>query len=109
MCAGQRASDGLTVERLRAGTLDDAREGGRYRSMATEHTELFSAAVIAEAVQELAKSIDHDFRDDGVVVITVMKGAAIFAADLVRAMTTETELVYVTASSYAEGFTPGAR
>jgi hypoxanthine phosphoribosyltransferase len=80
-----------------------------YRSTATEHTELFSAAVIAEAVQELAKSIDHDFRDDGVVVITVMKGAAIFAADLVRAMTTETELVYVTASSYAEGFTPGAR
>jgi hypoxanthine phosphoribosyltransferase len=75
--------------------------------MATEHTVLFSADAIAEKVHELAARIDSDHSDDGVVVIVVMKGAAIFAADLVRAMETETELAYLTASSYENGFTPG--
>jgi hypoxanthine phosphoribosyltransferase len=40
-------------------------------------------------------------------VITVLKGAAIFSSDLVRSMTTDTELAYITASSYIDGFTPG--
>jgi hypoxanthine-guanine phosphoribosyltransferase len=54
-------------------------------SMATEHTVLFSADVIAEKVGELAGRIDRDYGDDGVaVVVLVLKGAAIFAADLVR-------------------------
>lgn len=75
--------------------------------MATEHTVLFSGGVIAENVAELAARIDHDHSDDGVVVIVVLKGAAIFASDLVRAMATETELAYLTASSYVDGFTPG--
>jgi hypoxanthine phosphoribosyltransferase len=75
--------------------------------MATEHTVLFSAEVIADAVQGLARSIDDDFGDSPLVVITVLKGAAIFSSDLVRAMNTETELAYITASSYSDGFTPG--
>ena len=76
-------------------------------AMATEHTVLFSADTIAEKVNELAARIDGDHGDGGVVVIVVLKGAAIFAADLVRAMETETDLAYLTASSYADGFTPG--
>ncbi len=75
--------------------------------MATDHTVLFSADTIAEKVNELADRIDRDHGEDGVVVIVVLKGAAIFAADLVRAMETETELAYLTASSYVDGFTPG--
>lgn len=75
--------------------------------MASEHTLLFSADTIAEKVNELAVRIDRDHGDEGVVVVVVMKGAAMFAADLVRAMKTETELAYLTASSYADGFTPG--
>ena len=75
--------------------------------MSDEHTVLFSAAAIAEQVSELAARIDRDHGDDGVVVIVVMKGAVIFASDLVRAMSTETELTYLSASSYVDGFTPG--
>jgi hypoxanthine phosphoribosyltransferase len=75
--------------------------------MASEHTVLFSAGTIAEKVTELAAHIDRDHGDDGVVVIVVLKGAGIFAADLVRAMETETEVAYLTASSYVDGFTPG--
>jgi hypoxanthine phosphoribosyltransferase len=75
--------------------------------IAIAHTVLFSAEVIAEKVRELAVSIDRDYGDDGLVVLTVLKGSAIFASDLVRAMDTETELAYLTASSYSDGFTPG--
>lgn len=75
--------------------------------MAIEHIVLFSADKLAEKVHELAAQIDRDHGDDGVIVIVVLKGAAIFAADLVRAMATETELAFLTASSYREGFTPG--
>ena len=68
---------------------------------------LFSADTIAEKVRELAVAIDRDHGEDGVIVIVVLKGAVIFAADLVRSMATATELAFLTASSYAEGFTPG--
>ena len=67
----------------------------------------FSADAIADKVRELADHIDRAYGHDGLVVVVVMKGAAIFAADLVRAMRTETQLQYLTASSYVDGFTPG--
>ncbi len=72
-----------------------------------EHTVLFTADTIAHEVKDLASAIDNA-QIDSCVVITVLKGAAIFSSDLVRAMTTDTELSYITASSYIEGFTPGA-
>ena len=74
--------------------------------MGVEHTVLLSAEMIADAVHGVAGAVDRDF-DDGVVVLVVMKGAVVFAADLVRAMNTETELAFITASSYEDGFTPG--
>lgn len=74
---------------------------------ATEHTVLFSADVIAGVIRDLAGSIDQDLGPGPLVVVTVLKGAVMFSSDLVRVMETETELAYVTASSYAGGFTPG--
>ena len=71
-----------------------------------KHTRLFTAGRIAQQVKELAVAIDAA-QVDSYVVITVLKGAAIFSSDLVRAMTTDTELSYITARSYLEGFTPG--
>ena len=76
--------------------------------MANEHVVLFSAEVVAETVQDLAASIDRELGgSSSLVVLTVLKGAAIFSSDLVRAMTTDAELAYITASSYSDGFTPG--
>lgn len=72
-----------------------------------EHTVLFTADRIAQQVRDLASAIDGA-NAGSYVVITVLKGAAIFSSDLVRAMTTDTELSYITASSYIDGFTPGA-
>jgi len=71
-----------------------------------EHTILFTTERIARQVRDLASVIDNA-NVDSYVVVTVLKGAAIFSSDLVRAMTTDTELSYITASSYIDGFTPG--
>ena len=71
-----------------------------------DHTVLFSAEDINQEVRRLAAAIDTT-NVDSYLVVTVLKGAAIFSSDLVRAMTTDTELAYITASSYIEDFTPG--
>lgn len=70
-----------------------------------EHTVLYSAEAIRGEVEQLAARIDSS-KADSYVVVTVLKGAAIFSSDLVRVMQTETELVYITASSYLQDFTP---
>ena len=75
--------------------------------MASGHTVLFSAEVISGTVHDLAASIDRDLAGSRLVVITVLKGAVMFACDLVRAMETETEMAFLSASSYSDGFTPG--
>ena len=73
--------------------------------MIMEHTVLYSAEDIQGEVGRLAARIDSN-TVDSYVVVAVLKGAAIFSSDLVRAMRTETELVYITASSYPQDFTP---
>jgi hypoxanthine phosphoribosyltransferase len=75
--------------------------------MASEHTVLFSAEMISVTVRDLAASIDRDLGDSRLVVIIVLKGAVMFSCDLVRAMETETEMMFLSASSYSDGFTPG--
>ena len=75
--------------------------------MTSEHTVLFGVEEIEQAVRDLAESIDRDLGGSRLVVVTVLKGAVMFSCDLVRTMETETELAYVSASSYAGGFTPG--
>ena len=75
--------------------------------MADGHTVLFSAEDISVTVRDLAASIDRDLGGSRLVVITVLKGAVMFSCDLVRAMETETELMFLSASSYSDGFAPG--
>jgi len=71
-----------------------------------EHQTLYSPEEIHVQVKHLASAIDNA-RVDSYLVLTVLKGAAIFSSDLVRAMQTETELEYITATSYLNDFTPG--
>jgi len=68
---------------------------------------LFSAEVISGTGRDLAASIDRDLAGSRLVEITVLKGAVMFSCDLVRAMETETEMAFLSASSYSGGFTPG--
>ena len=70
---------------------------------------LFSASTIARRNLELAKEIAaHDYTD--LLVISVLKGSFIFAADLIRAMhdvglSPEVEFIFI--SSYGTGTTSG--
>lgn len=79
---------------------------GSWKGGVIDHRVLFSAAQIGEKVAELADSIDSKGYES-MVAVTVLNGAVIFSADLVRAMATDTELKYLSASSYVDGFTPG--
>jgi hypoxanthine phosphoribosyltransferase len=70
---------------------------------------LFSASTIARRNLELAKEIaEHDYHD--LLVISILKGSFVFAADLIRAMhdvglSPEVEFIFI--SSYGTGTTSG--
>jgi hypoxanthine phosphoribosyltransferase len=70
---------------------------------------LFSASAIARRNLELAKEIAaHEYND--LLVISVLKGSFIFAADLIRAMHDvglEPEVEFIFISSYGAGTTSG--
>ncbi len=70
---------------------------------------LFSASAIASRNLELAKEIaDRDYND--LLVISVLKGSFIFAADLIRAMHDagiSPEVEFIMISSYGAGTTSG--
>lgn len=70
---------------------------------------LFSATTIARRNLELAKDIAaHEYTD--LLVISVLKGSFIFAADLIRAMHDaglEPEVEFIFISSYGAGTTSG--
>ncbi len=61
---------------------------------------LFTESQIQSRISELAKQIDRDYAGEEVVVVSVMKGAFIFTADLVRAMSTPTKIEFIGVSSY---------
>ena len=72
--------------------------------MTSKLVPLISEADIASAIQTLAKDIDQDYDGQPLVVVTVLKGAFIFAADLIRQITppiSRVELLRL--SSYGSG------
>lgn len=64
---------------------------------------LFSRAQIAERVAALGAQISQDFAGQHVVLIGVLKGAAIFMSDLARAITIDASFDFVGAASYGKG------
>jgi hypoxanthine phosphoribosyltransferase len=63
---------------------------------------LFGRREIAAAVDRLAGELSATY-DDGVVLVSVLKGSVIFLADLVRRMTTHPILDFLAVSSYEDG------
>ena len=61
---------------------------------------LISAAAIRERVGELGATITRDFAGHAPLVLTVLKGAVPFSADLMRAIHLELTMEYVRAQSY---------
>lgn len=61
---------------------------------------LFSAEEIQARVVEMGRQIAQDYQDKEVVVVPVLKGSFIFAADLVRAMDVTTTIDFLGLRSY---------
>jgi hypoxanthine phosphoribosyltransferase len=64
---------------------------------------LFSRQQIAERVVELGQQIDKDYAGQDVLLLGVLKGAAIFLADLARTVSINCTFDFVAVSSYGKG------
>lgn len=61
---------------------------------------LYTEEQIAAAVQELADRISADYADKRLLLVSVLKGSFVFAADLIRKLECEVELDFIAVSSY---------
>ena len=67
---------------------------------------LFTEDEIAKRVGEIGRAITHDYAssaNEGIVLVSVLRGAAIFMADLARRIELPVEMDYMAISSYGNG------
>jgi hypoxanthine phosphoribosyltransferase len=64
---------------------------------------LYTREQIAERVKEMGTQITQDLKGEKLVMVGVLKGAAIFLADLARAVTADATFDFVAVSSYGMG------
>jgi hypoxanthine phosphoribosyltransferase len=64
---------------------------------------LYSADAIGDRVRELGAELSRDYAGREVHLVCVLRGGAIFAADLIRALTIPTTLDFIAISSYGKG------
>ncbi|MBT8762437.1 hypoxanthine phosphoribosyltransferase [Desulfohalobiaceae bacterium Ax17] len=63
---------------------------------------VYSQRDIQARVQELGAQISKDYANEPLVAVCVLKGAFVFFADLMRALTIDPEMDFVRLSSYAD-------
>ncbi len=70
---------------------------------------MISAARIARRVRDLGRQISDVYADidTPLVMVVILKGATVFAADLLRSLSIPAELEFVRAASYGSGTSPG--
>ena len=68
--------------------------------MDATHSTLISADKIASRVNEMGKEITKAYDGEPVTVICVLKGAFIFAADLIRSLNLPVKVEFIGVSSY---------
>lgn len=61
---------------------------------------MFTAEEIQQRVKELAAEIEADFHNEPVVLIAVLKGSFVFAADLMREFQSNVQVDFISVSSY---------
>jgi hypoxanthine phosphoribosyltransferase len=66
------------------------------------HT-MYSAGEIATRVQQLGAEITKDYKDASLVLVCVLKGSFVFAADLARAIDLPLRVDFLGVRSYGEG------
>ncbi|MGL5973020.1 MAG: hypoxanthine phosphoribosyltransferase [Oscillospiraceae bacterium] len=64
---------------------------------------LLSEEEIKNRVNEIGKQITKDYKDKNLVLVTILKGAAIFLADLMRFIDINCNIDFMVVSSYGSG------
>ncbi len=64
---------------------------------------LVTAEQIEARIEELARQISREYRGKNPLLITLLKGAFVFLADLVRRLSIPHEIDFITLSSYRDG------
>ena len=64
---------------------------------------LVSAAAIRRRIREIGAAINHDYAGKDMMVVAIVNGALIFAADLLRQLNSPLRLDCLRASSYHDG------
>tara|TARA_B110000305_G_scaffold35468_1_gene35354 strand:+ start:1288 stop:1824 length:537 start_codon:yes stop_codon:yes gene_type:complete len=67
---------------------------------------LLTQEVIEKRVQELGKEIDQHYRDREIIIITLLDGAIVFTADLIRNLAIPLRLDCLRVSSYGNSTDP---
>src|SRR5712664_5027139 len=72
---------------------------------------MISSGRIARRVRQLGRNISHVYGDIDrpLVLVVILKGATVFAADLLRSLSIPAELEFVRASSYHGGTTSSGK
>ena len=68
---------------------------------------LVSEAEIKEICERLGKQISEDYKDKKLFLVSVLKGAVVFMADLMRNITCDCEIDFMAVSSYSGTKTTG--
>lgn len=63
---------------------------------------LLTEEQIKEKTAELGKAISDTYGDEEVVVVTLLKGGAVFATDLIRAISSPVKIDFMCVSSYGD-------
>jgi hypoxanthine phosphoribosyltransferase len=63
---------------------------------------MISENEIKERVQKLAEQIQRDLNNEPIVLIVVLKGSFVFAADLIREMKGDIKIDFISVSSYGD-------
>ncbi|OOM11180.1 hypoxanthine phosphoribosyltransferase [Clostridium saccharobutylicum] len=61
---------------------------------------LFSEEVLTKRIKELADSISKDYKGKDLVVVGILKGSVIFAAELIKNISVHCEIDFMAVSSY---------
>lgn len=64
---------------------------------------LYSAAQIASRVRELGEQITRDYKGGSLVILTILKGSFVFAADLIRSIDLPLRVEFLGVRSYGLG------
>ena len=63
---------------------------------------LYSEEVIIDKVREMGEKISNDYRGKNLIIVGVLKGSVVFAADLLRNIKIHCEIDFMAVSSYGK-------